>query len=183
MEENEAENQYTREMENISTVEVPPSGILSLSAQRRRCRTSQLQDTTEYGTRVQNLLLNVMCCVRVSLWTVKIFLALKRRGSWVISVIYIPEECRLFGILLPSSLLLFLLLLLRSAQEAEGERFALAEGALQVGSNGSLGCAAEGLLRLFAARFSSLVCYLLVGRIVRLLLLLGIRIKSAIIQC
>jgi hypothetical protein len=34
----------TREMENTSTIEVPPLGILSLSAQRRLCRTSQLQD-------------------------------------------------------------------------------------------------------------------------------------------
>ncbi len=34
-----------REMENISIVlEVPPSGILSPSLQRRRCKTSQLQD-------------------------------------------------------------------------------------------------------------------------------------------
>ncbi len=105
---------------------------------------------------------------------------LKRRGSWVISVVYLPEECRLFGILLLSSLLLHLLLL-RPAQEAEGERFALAEGALQVSSNESLGCG-EGLLRLLAALCSCLVCYLLVIRIVRLLLL-GIRIKSAIIQC
>jgi hypothetical protein len=104
---------------------------------------------------------------------------LKRRGSRVISVVYLPEECRLFGILLLSSLLL---LFPRPAQEAEGERFALAEGALQVCGNKSLGCA-EGLLRLLAGLCSSLVCYLLFVRIVRLILLLGIRIKPAITQC
>ncbi len=55
-------------------VEVTPSGILSLSAQRRRCRTSQLQDRVQ-ETPLSPLFLNVMHCVRVSLWTVKIFLA------------------------------------------------------------------------------------------------------------
>ncbi len=154
---------------------------MSLSAQRRGCRTSQLQDTTEYKSTESPLKCNVLR-ESLSMDNKNIPCAtLKRRGARVISVVYLPEECSLFGILLPSSLLLFLLLLLRSAQEAEGERFALAEGALQVRSNGSLGCA-QGLLWLLAARSSSLVCYLLASKIFRLLLL-GIRIKSAIIQC
>jgi hypothetical protein len=51
-----------------------------LSPQRRRCRTSQLQDyrvpykSTDYPL-PPLLNVNVTYCVRVSLWTVKIFLA------------------------------------------------------------------------------------------------------------
>ncbi len=60
-------------MESIS-IEVLPSSILSLSSQRGRCRTARLQDY-----RVQEYWLpsplNVMYYVRVSLRTVKIFLA------------------------------------------------------------------------------------------------------------
>ncbi len=71
-------------------VEVPSSGILSLSSQRGRCRTTLLQDY-----RVQEYRLpsppSIKCnvpCVRVSLGTIQNIpcATLKRRGSWVIAI-------------------------------------------------------------------------------------------------
>jgi hypothetical protein len=57
-----------REMENISRGHFPHKGV---DAGRLSCKT------TEYKSRDSPLppVLNVMYCVRVSLWTVKIFLA------------------------------------------------------------------------------------------------------------
>jgi hypothetical protein len=57
-------------MENIRR-EILPSGILSLSSQRGRCRTSRLQDYRVQENRLPSPpLLNVRYCVRVSLRTV-----------------------------------------------------------------------------------------------------------------
>jgi hypothetical protein len=65
-------------------VEVPPSGILSLSAQRRRCRTSRLQ-----GYRVQEYRLSSPSYFKCNVLRESLSVdsqTLKRRGSWVISV-------------------------------------------------------------------------------------------------
>jgi hypothetical protein len=76
-----------REMENIQ-VEVLPSGILSLSTERGRCRTSQVQDYRVQEYRLPSSLsfkCNVLRESR-SVDSQNIPCAtLKRRGSWVIS--------------------------------------------------------------------------------------------------
>jgi hypothetical protein len=73
----------------VSTIEVPPSGILSLSAQRGRYRASRLQDY-----RVQEYRLpsppSIKCNVLREIFSVDSqnnpCATLKRRGSRVISV-------------------------------------------------------------------------------------------------
>jgi hypothetical protein len=79
---------HHREMENIS-IEVPPSGILSPSAQRRRCRTSQLQDYRLQEYRLPSPPSFKCNVLRESLSVDSQNIpcaTLKRRGSWVISV-------------------------------------------------------------------------------------------------
>jgi hypothetical protein len=75
-----------REMENISR-DPTFEDFVTIRTE------GSMQDVTVTRLRVQEYrlpfppLLNVMYCVRVSLWTVKIFLAQNREGgSWVISV-------------------------------------------------------------------------------------------------
>jgi hypothetical protein len=78
-------------MENISRG--PISGIFSLSSQRGRCRTTRLQDyrVREYRLSSPSTIVNVMYCVRVSLRTVKIFLApYFSEGGRVVDNLYIP---------------------------------------------------------------------------------------------
>jgi hypothetical protein len=74
----------SREMENISRGPTFGDFVTEGSMQlgHHGCKT------TGYMSADSPLLplLNVMYCVRVSLWTVNPFATLKRRGSWVISV-------------------------------------------------------------------------------------------------
>jgi hypothetical protein len=66
---------------------VPPSGILSLSAQRRRCRKAQWQDYRVQEYRVSSFKCNVLReSLSVDSQNIPCATLVKRRGSWVISV-------------------------------------------------------------------------------------------------
>jgi hypothetical protein len=81
-----------KEMENISRG--PPSGILSPSALRRRCRTSQLQyyRVQEYRLPSPPSFKSNVLRESLSVDSQNIPCAtLKRRGSWVISSLYTPQ--------------------------------------------------------------------------------------------
>ena len=70
-------------------VEVPPSGILSLTAQRGRCRTSQLQDYRVHEYRLPSPPSFKCNVLRESLSVDNQNIpcaTLKKRGAWVISV-------------------------------------------------------------------------------------------------